>query len=87
MMKRSGARSPEEFGSSSGKLIGEIESVVKVEPGSRSVSYVEAEAAEAPSPPPMFTFATGSDVEQVDSRSRLIVFRGAYPPAPKAVLH
>ena len=41
----------EEFGSSSGKGVGQIESVVEVDPVSGFVSPAEAEAAEAPSPP------------------------------------
>ena len=81
MRKRIATRSPEQFGSSSGKGVGEIESVVEVHP----VSHTEA--AEAPSPPPMLTFGAGSDVEQVDSRYRLTVCRGACPPAPRAALH
>ena len=83
MKKRSATRSPlevEEVGSSSGKAVGEIE----VDPVSHSVSQAEAEAAEASSPPPVFTFGVRWEVEQVDSRSRLEVdpvFRGACPPA------
>ena len=50
----------QEFGSSSGKGVGEIESVVEVDPVSHS------EAAEAPSPSHVAT----SDVEPVDSPSR-----------------
>ncbi len=41
--------------------------VVEVKPVSRSVSHVEAKAADAPSPPPVFAFGAGSNVEQVDS--------------------
>ena len=87
MMKRRATRSPwkvEEFASTSGSGIVEIDAVFEVEPGSRSVSSAEAEATEAPSPPlvDVSTFITRSDVEQVDSRSRLEVepiSRGASP--------
>ncbi len=62
----------------------EIDAVFEVEAGSRSVSSAEAEATEAPSPPlvDVSTFITRSDVEQVDSPSRLEVepiSRGASP--------
>ncbi len=46
--------------------MGEIESVVEVDPISRSVSHAEAEAAEAPSPSHLAT----SDFEPFDSASR-----------------
>ena len=67
MMMRIATRSPwevEEFASSSGKGVVKSESVVEVEPVSRSLSY--AEAAEAPSPSHVAT----SDFEPVDSPSR-----------------
>ncbi len=94
MKKRSDTRSPlevDEFGSSSGKGVGEIEAVLEVDSVSNSVlpmvevdcvsssvSPAEAEAAEAPSPSHVVT----SGVEQVESRSRLEVepiSRGASP--------
>ena len=71
----------DEFGSSSGKGVGEIEAVLEVDSVSNSVlPMVEvdcvskfvlpaiSEAAEAPS---------RSHVEQVESRSRLSICRGA----------
>ena len=54
MMKRIATRSPlevEEFDTSSGKGMVEIEAVFEVDPRSRSVSPAEVEAAEAPSLP------------------------------------
>ena len=89
MKKRSDTRSPlevDEFGSSSGKGVGEIEAVFELDSFSNSVlpmvgvdgvfnsfSPAEAEAAEAPS---------RSDFEQVDSTSRSeveLISRGASP--------
>ena len=85
MKKRSATRSPlevDEFCSSSGKGVGEIEAVLEVDSVSNSVLHIvevdcvsssispaEAEAAEAPSPSHVVT----SGVEQVKSRSRLEV--------------
>ena len=40
--------------------------VVDVDPVSRSVSHVEAKAADAPSSTPVFSFGAGSAVEQVN---------------------
>ena len=83
MMKRSAMRSPwevEEFGSSSGKGVGEIESVAEVQ----RVSHAEATAAPAPS------HVASSDVEQVDKPSRSEVdpvCRGASPAELRATLH
>ena len=77
MMKRSATRSPEEFGSSSGKAVGEIEMTRVSDSGSH------AEAAEAPSPSHVAT----SDFEPVDSPSRLTICRGACPPALSGALH
>ena len=97
MRTRSITRSPlevEEVGSSSSKGLVEIEAVfevnsisnsvlpmVEVDCVSGSISQAEAEAAEAPS---------RSDVEQVDSRSRLEVepiSRSTCPPALRGALH
>ena len=64
MMKRSGTRSLEEFGFSSSKGVGEIESVVDLNPVSHSVS--PAGAAAAPSP----SHGATSDVETIDTPSR-----------------
>jgi len=85
MTKRNATRSPwevEEFASSSGKGVGEIEDVVEVDRVSHSVSH--AEAADAPSPAlgDVSTFGALSDVEQVDSRYDLEldpISRGASP--------
>ena len=79
MKKRSDTRSPwevDEFGSSSGKGVGEIEAVLEVDSVSNSVlpivevdcvssslSPAEAEAAEAPSP----SHEATSDVEPIES--------------------
>ena len=85
MIKRIATRSPlevEEFGSCSSKGVGEIE----VDRVSHSVSYAEAEAAEAPSPSHVAT----SDFEPVDPPSRSEVdplCRGACPPALRGALH
>ena len=46
---------------------GNVLLLVEVKAVSRSVSHVEAKAADAPSPPPVFAFGAGSNVEQVDS--------------------
>ena len=84
MMKRSETTSPmevEEFGSSSRKGVGLIE----VDRVSHSVSYAEAEAAEAPSPSHVAT----SDFEPVDSPSRSEVdplCRGASPASLRVAL-
>ncbi len=85
MMKRSGTRSLELFGSSSGKGLVEIESVVEVAPVSPSVSHAEAEAAAGPSS----SHLTTSHVEEIDSPSRLEVesiSRSASPPELRAAL-
>ena len=66
-MKRNATRAPwevEEFDSTSGSGMVEIDVVVELDPVSVSVS--PAEAVEAPSPPSVFA----SDVEQVNSGSR-----------------
>jgi len=82
MMKRSVARSPsevEEFGSSSGKGIGEIEA----DRGSQSVSH--AQAADAPSPSHVAT----SNFGPVDSPSGSEVdpvCRGASPASLSGAL-
>ena len=75
MMKRSATPAPwevEKFGSSSGKGVGEVNSV------SRSVSPAEGEAAATPSPPPvassdveLFGSPSRSDVEEVAASSSL----------------
>ena len=87
MLKRSPTSAPEWFSSTSGSVLINSEDVVEVEPVSRSVSHVEAKAAKASSPTPVFTFGAGSDVEEVDSRSRLTICRGACPPTLRAALH
>ena len=88
MMKRNeqgDTASREEFASSSGKGLVEIESVVEVDTVSPSVSHAEPEAGEAPSPSSVPT----SDFERVVSPSRSEVdpiSRGASSSTLRAAL-